>query len=159
MSITHEHVQHLARRGENLHKRLEKLREKLSGVTARAVRTLEVGTGALLGGVVTGHAGPDGGKIAHVPIDLGAGLILNLLGYFDAAGDEYSPHLNNFGDGFLASYLSSLGFGIGNNKRTTGTWFPPKQVAAGAAGGAIASGEVSPAQMAAILDRVQAARQ
>ena len=165
-NITHEHVQHLARRGESLYKRLEKMKEKLSGATAKAVRTLEVSSAALVGGIIQGKSGPDTGKgegkFLHVPIDLGAGLALNLLGYFDAAGDEYSSHLNNFGDGFLASYLSNLGFGMGNNWRLSGKFslgggttptLPPGTTTAPAV-----AGEVSPQAMAEILARVNAAR-
>ena len=64
---------------------------------------------------------PNGAHIMHVPVDLGAGLILNLLGYFDAAG-SYSEHLNNFGDGFLAAYVSNLGFHIGDNWKKNGAF-------------------------------------
>lgn len=160
-NISREHVHHLARRGEHLYKRLEKLREKLSGTTARAVRTLEVSAAAVVGGVIQGKAGPEGAHIMHVPTDLGLGLALNVLGYFDAAGDEYSEHLNNLGDGFLASYLSNIGFGWGNTWRTTGklNLFGPKGAAAGlpAAPPVMAQGEISPNQMAEIVERVRAA--
>jgi hypothetical protein len=153
-NITHEHVQHLHKRGESLYRRLEALKEKLSGTTAKAVRTLEVSTAALVGGVIQGKAGPDGAHIMHVPVDLGAGLLLNLLGYFDAAGDEYSEHLNNFGDGFLGAYLSSLGFGMGKAWKETGkfslTTKTPAQLPTAAAG------TISPDQMQDIIARVRA---
>ncbi len=161
-NITHEHVQHLHRRGQQLHQRLTALKEKLSGTTARAVRTLEVATAATLAGVIQGKAGPSGATlpVIGVPVDLGAGLLLNLLGYFDAAGDEYSEHLNNFGDGFLAAYLSNLGFSMGNNWRTTGKLLPAKATPAladAAAAPAVSQGDVSPEQMADIIRRVRAA--
>lgn len=155
------HVHHLAHRAHSLHRRLEALREKLSGTTARAVRTLEVSAAALAGGVIQGKAGPEGAHLFHVPIDLGLGLALNVLGYFDAAGDEYSEHLNNLGDGFLASYLSNVGFGWGNSWRTTGKLFGAKAAPAALPGPAappVVQGNISPEAMAEIIARVNAAK-
>ena len=158
-NITHEYVAHLHKRGQSLYKRLEALKEKLSGTTAKAVRTLEVSTAAVVGGVIQGKGGPDGAKFMHVPIDLGAGLLLNLLGYFDAAGDEYSDHLNNFGDGFLAAYMSGLGFSVGQNWRATGKFSLglQKQVQQLAAPTAASGPMISPEQMAEIVARARAA--
>ena len=150
----------IAHRAHSLHRRLEKMREKLSGTTAKAVRTLEVSAAALAGGVIQGKAGPEGAHLFHVPVDLGLGLALNVLGYFDAAGDEYSDHLNNLGDGFLASYLSNVGFGWGNTWRTTGKLFGPKAAPMLAPAGpapAAVQGEISPQAMAEIVERVRRA--
>jgi len=154
------HVHHLAHRAHSLHRRLEALRDKLSGTTARAVRTLEVSAAALAGGVIQGKAGPEGAHLFHVPVDLGLGLALNVLGYFDAAGEEYSEHLNNLGDGFLASYLSNVGFGWGNTWRTTGKLFGPKAAPMplpppGAP--PMVQGEVSEDRIREIMERVRAA--
>lgn len=157
-NITHEHVAHLHKRGQSLYRRLEALKEKLSGTTAKAVRTLEVGAAAVAGGLIQGKGGPGGATVFHVPIDLGAGLLLNLLGYFDAAGDEYSDHLNNFGDGFLAAYLSGLGFSVGNNWRETGKFSLSTKAPAQLAAPTAASGPmISPEQMAEIVSRARAA--
>lgn len=153
-------LESLRKRGQSLYKRLENLREKLSGTTAKAVRTLEVSAAAIAGGVIQGKAGPDGATIAHVPVDLGLGLALNVLGYFDAAGEEYSGHLNNFGDGFLASYLSNMGFHYGNKWREEGKLpLPFSKSNAALPGGtpAVAQGEISPDQMANIIARVREA--
>jgi len=150
------HVHHLAHRAHSLHRRLEALRAKLSGTTARAVRTLEVSAGALVGGVIQGKAGPEGAHVLHVPVDLGLGLALNVLGYFDAAGD-YSEHLNNLGDGFIASYLSNVGFGWGNSWRTTGKLFGPKAAPAALPGAPapVVQGDISPQKMAEIIARTR----
>jgi hypothetical protein len=159
MTTTAHHA--IAHRAHSLSRRLEKMREKLSGTTAKAVRTLEVSAAALAGGVLQGKAGPEGAHIFHVPVDLGLGLALNVLGYFDAAGDEYSDHLNNLGDGFLASYLSNVGFGWGNTWRTTGKLFGPKaaapMLAPAAPAPVVAQGTLSPEAMAEIVERVRRA--
>lgn len=160
-NIGREHIEYLARKGQALQRRLESVKERLSGTTKKAVRTLEVATAAGIGGVIQGRAGEPGSSVMGIPTDLGLGLALNLAGYFDAAGD-YSDHLNNLGDGFLASFTSSVGFGWGNNWRQTGKFqltskpgddrFLPGSPAAPTS----ASGEISPAQMADIVARVRA---
>lgn len=160
-NIGREHVEFLAKRGQALHRRLEGLKERLTGATRKAVRTLEVAAAAGAGGLIQGKAGEEGSHIFHVPTDLGLGLGLNLLGYFNAAGD-HSEHLNNLGDGFLASFTSSVGFGWGNTWRTTGKFQltskpAPAGLPAGAGSPVASAGEISSHQMADIVARVRAA--
>jgi len=95
---------------QGLRARLEKVKEHAAKTTEKVVRTVEVGASALGFGMVQGRLGSV--EVMGVPVDLGAGVALNLLGYFGAAG-KYSDHLNNFGDGALASYLNTVGKGIG----------------------------------------------
>lgn len=118
-NLTREHVAHLHSRASALHKRVESLKARTEAMTQKFVRTLEVSAGAAVAGVIQGKAGPEGAHVMGVPVDLGAGLALNVLGYFDAAG-KHSDHLNNLGDGLLAGYVSQVGFGIGTKWRTTG---------------------------------------
>ena len=162
-NIGREHVEFLAKRGQALSRRIEGLKERLTGATRKAVRTIEVAAAAGAGGLIQGKAGPEGSHVMHVPTDLGLGLGLNLLGYFNAAGDQYSEHLNNLGDGFLASFTSSVGFGWGDSWRKTGKFQLSSKPSAGdlPAGAApvSASGEISSHQMADIVARVRAAAQ
>lgn len=109
-------VLHLLHRA---HQARDKVQAKMEKTTEKVVRTLELGVAAAAGGIIQGKAGPDGAHVMGVPVDLGIGLGLNLLGLFDVAG-KHSDHLNNLGDGFLAAYLSQAGFGIGSKWRTTG---------------------------------------
>jgi len=154
-NLTHEHFHALARAKASAERALEKVREKFEGKTVRAVRTVEVLSGALLGGILEGRAGAGGAHIFHVPANLGLGLLLNGLGYFDAAGD-HSEHLNNFGDGFLAAEVSNIGHGIGANWKAKGLAHlfdkSPAQIPATAV-----HGSISPDQMNDIVDRVRAA--
>ena len=161
VNITREHIAHLYNRGQQASRRLDALRDRLTGVTRKAVGTLETAAAAGVGGLIQGRAGAEGSHILHVPTDLGLGLVLNVLGYFNAAGD-YSEHLNNVGDGFLASFTSSVGFGWGAAWRETGKFSFGKPGAGG--GGALppgpatkSSGEIPAAQMADIVARVRAA--
>ena len=108
--ITKAHLGRLATRAEGLQKRLARFKEKASETTEKVVRTVEVGTMALGMGIVQGRAGSV--EIMGLPLELGTGVVLNLMGYFGAAG-KYSDHLNNFGDGALASYLTTVGRGVG----------------------------------------------
>lgn len=159
--ITHEHVQHLTRRNDTLAQKIEKLRHKGAKLTEKGVRSLEVVAGAAIGGLIQGMAKDQvaGSHVFRIPTDLGLGIGLNLAGFLDLAGDEWSHHLNNLGDGFLGAYFSDLGHAIGNRKRTTGSFFPPKG-AAGALPGVVAQGAVSPDQMAAhLLHQMQTAQQ
>ncbi len=158
MNVGIEHIRHVVRGRNALQRRLDSIQERLAGTTEKVIRTATVGGAAAIGGVIQGKAGPAGAHIFHIPVDLGLGVGLNLLGYFKAAGKQ-SHHLNNAGDGFLASFLSSLGFGWGNTWRERGTFFGAKGMSALPAPGApVASkGEVSAAQMADIVARVRAA--
>jgi hypothetical protein len=157
-NIGREHIQHLARKGHALQRRLDSIRDRLEGATTKLVRTVTVAAAAGVGGVIQGKAGPDGATIMHVPVDLG--FAFNVAGYFNAAG-KHSDHLNNIGDGLLACYVSSVGFGMGNTWRTTGKMFGSKggggALPPGGGSPAVSKGELSPAQMADIVARVRAA--
>lgn len=151
-NITEEHLHHMAKRHHHISKKFDALRDKFAGMTERAVRTVEVGAGAFLGGVLEGRT--DGGTVLHVPMNLGVGIALSAAGYLDLAGEEYSKHLNNFGDGFIGSYVGSKGYAFGQNWRNTGKLFGGGQ---GALPAAAASGELSDAQMAAVVERMRQA--
>ena len=156
-NITYEHLHHAVKKGESWRKRLEAYKEKLENATTKVVRTLEVGAAAAIGGIIQGKAGPDGAHFMHVPVDLGAGLVLSVLGYMDAAG-SYSDHLNNFGDGFVAAYTSNLGFHMGTSWKNTGKLFGGVKAAAGLPPPPpMVQGEISPEQMASIIANVRAA--
>lgn len=143
--ISKVHLSRLATRAEGLQKRLARFKEKTQETTEKVVRTVEVGTMALGMGVVQGRVGSV--EVLGVPLELGAGVALNVLGYFGAAG-KYSDHLNNFGDGALAAYLATVGKGVGvamKNKSLGGG--APRQVTGPAKG----VGDLSPDEIAAAV--------
>jgi hypothetical protein len=155
MNFTHEHAAHLIKKTKSLSQRLENMKEKFSGVTAKVIQTAEIGLGALAGGVIQGKAGPEGATFVHVPIDLGAGLVLNALSVFEVAG-AHSAHLGNVGDGLIASYVTTMGFNFGKSWHDTGKLFGHKDQGS-LPPATKASGTLDPSQMADILARVQRA--
>lgn len=159
-NITEEHLHHMAKRHHATMKKLDGLKDKFSGITERFVGTIEVGAGAWLGGAIEGRTG--GGTVLRVPINLGVGALLLVAGHLDLAGDQWSGHLNNLGNGLIGSYVSATGYAFGKRWRETGKLFgggghpwsdpygtslPPPAV----------HGDLSEAQMAAIVQRMQAA--
>lgn len=156
MDFTRQHVEHAVKRAHHFQGKFESIREKLEGVTQGTVETLEVSAGALLGGVIDGRMGKGSlPTIMHVPITLGAGIVLNVLGHFNVAGKQYSAHWCNVGNGFLANYLSHVGFQFGKNWQDRGSLFSKKSTAALPAA---AAGSLGEDQMAQILQRLQQAQ-
>lgn len=102
-----------ATRYEQLKGKIAGIRKKAEHVTEKFVRTVEVSGAAFAMGVANGRSNdPEGVNVAGVPVDLGAGISLQVLGYLGAAG-KHSDHLNNLGDGCLAHYAAVLGRGVG----------------------------------------------
>lgn len=128
MTLTHEHVRHLAKRNDSLMTKVEKLKARGAHLTKHGVQILEVSAGAAIGGLVQGAMKDP--HVARVPIDLAIGVGLTAAAALDLAGKEYSPHLANIGTGFIAAYASEKGFEIGLRKKTTGSFFGPKISAA-----------------------------
>jgi hypothetical protein len=119
-NLTHHHLHHAYSQAEKHKKKWEAYREKFSAVTEGAIRLVEVGGGAWLGGMLEAKTGQ--GTFMHVPINLGIGVALSAAGFLDLAG-EYSEHLNNVGDGFIASYAAATGYNFGKNWKETGKLF------------------------------------
>ena len=86
---------------------LKRLREKSSEQVESLVGTTEMATAAFAMGVIDGRWG--GVELVGVPLSLlvaGSGHLLGFLGV--APG-----HMHNFANGALASYLTTLGNGVG----------------------------------------------
>jgi len=124
IQVSKAHLTKAQERINSLQNRISKFRDHAAKTTEKVVRSVEVGAAALTVGIVQGRVGSV--EIMGVPFELGAGVALNLLGYFNAAG-KYSDHLCNFGDGALASYLTTVGKGVGGAMKA-------KSLGAGAAG-------------------------
>lgn len=82
-----------------------------------AIRTAEIGTGALALGLVQGTRKP-GEEYAPfgMPLELFSGLALHGAALFGVGG-KYSEHLSNFGDAGVSSYLYLVGRGLGEDWR------------------------------------------
>ena len=155
------HLIHQTKKVKTLTERLSAFRAHLSSPFQKALKTGGVATGALIGGVIQGKAGPQGATIAHLPIDLLAGAALNVAAVCNVAGKEHSQHLGNVGDGLIAAYVTDVGFKIGKKWHEEGHLFghgsPPSLPGAPTPGKV--SGPLSGEQLTEIINRVHAAGQ
>ena len=118
--------------------------------------TLETGTGAWAGGLLEGYT--DGKAIGPVPINLGIGAIALAVGHFNLATEKWSGHFINFGTGFLGSYFAAVGYKFGRSWKVSGKpWGGHSLSAPYAELPTAVHGDLSEAQMAAIVQRLQAA--
>lgn len=154
MNYTEAHVHHLAKKAHGFKSRLEEVLGKRASVVERAVSTLEIGAGAWAGGMVEGRT--QGGTFLHMPINLLAGLALNAAGYLgeDVFGEQWAPHLNNFGDGFIASWVAAHGFTFGQRWQQTGKFFGGVSVPAALPAPKPAAPPVSAGEMDAIINKM-----
>jgi len=120
MATSTTNMKKLVEYKDRLANQISKYKEKATETMGVVVQTTEIGVAAFGFGVMRGKFQDP--NLMGVPIDLMAGLGLHVLGFFGGAG-QYSSHSHNFGDGALASYLTSLGVGIGANwgKNNTST--------------------------------------
>lgn len=167
-NITEEHLHHMARRHHSTMKKLDGLRDRLSGMTGRFVGTIEVGVASWLGGAIEGRTA--GGTVLKIPYNLGAGVLFLAASHLDLAGEKWSEHLGNLGNGFLGSYVAATGYSFGKRWKDTGKmfgggghpWASPYESSWGpgpaeAPPGPAVHGDLSEAQMAAIVQRMQQA--
>jgi hypothetical protein len=155
-NITEEHLQHMAKRHHATMKVVDGFREKAQATAQRFFSTFETGAGAWLGGAVEGRTG--GGTVMKVPMNLGIGGVLLAVAHFDVAGKEWSSHINNLANGFIGSYVAATGYAFGKRWKETGklwgghSWSQPYGEVPPAV-----HGDLSESQMAAIVQRMQAA--
>jgi hypothetical protein len=110
MKLTANDLQRAATRAESMRNRLTNLKKRTEKVAERAVHTVEVGTSAFAFGLLQGKTG--GLEFVGVPAELIAGAGLHIAGFLGLGG-KMSSHLHGFGDGALASYLTTMGRGVG----------------------------------------------
>jgi len=118
MDITEAHLHHMAKRHHATMKQLDGLREKFTGFTKGFVSTLETGAAAWAGGAIEGRTG--GAALGPLPVNLGLGALLLAAGHMNLAGEQYSDHLNNIGNGFVGSYVAATGYSFGKQWRESG---------------------------------------
>jgi hypothetical protein len=159
MTITEEHLHHMAKRHHDTMRKFDAYKAKFAGLASKFVSTLEVSGGAFLGGVVEGKT--DGGLLMKVvPINLAAGAALLVVGHLPWAEERgVDAHLNNVGNGLVAGYVASKGYAFGKHWHDTGKLFGDKGATALPAGPSapVVHGEINEATMNAILARMQSA--
>lgn len=110
MNIAEAQLHQMARRHHAKMQKLDGIREKISGLSIRALSTLETGAGAWVGGLMDGKL--------QLPVNLslmfGVGFILL---EFTKPGERYRGHYGSIGNGFLGSYLARAGYRFGHRLR------------------------------------------
>jgi hypothetical protein len=171
-NITTEHLHHMARRHHATMQKLDSLRAKITDYAHKSFGLLETGAGAWVGGLVEGKFG--GAALGPLPYNLLAGVGFLVAGHMNLGGVQYSKHLENIGNGMVASYTSALGYSFGKRWRETGKafggggspWMHPYEngwpkhlqgAAAAPVAGQWPTTDPTPAQMAAIAQQMQAA--
>ena len=109
-ALTKSEMKSAGQRLHSLKKRIEGIKNHTEKTVEKVIRTAEVGGTAFAIGVLNGKTG--GVEIMGVPLELGAGIALNVLSYMGAAG-KMSDHVGNVGDGALASFATMEGVKIG----------------------------------------------
>jgi hypothetical protein len=95
--------------------RAETWKEKGEAVLGHVIQTVEVCLMTFGFGLSQGRYGAT--DVLGVPIELGSGVVMHLLGFFNVFG-KHADHAHNIGDGALGAYFHTLGVGIGDQWRT-----------------------------------------
>ena len=95
-----------------LRSRMAANRAATSRTIETIVHTSEVSSAAFVAGVAQGRW--HGIQFLGVPLDLGLAVALHVGAFIGLAG-KASPHLHGFGDGFLAAFLTTTGYGVGHD--------------------------------------------
>ena len=107
LQITRQDAERLLRTAQNARASIKRAKEHANEAVERVVQTVEVGSTAFGFGIINGRF--NGVEVLGVPLDALTGFGLHALGFFGVA----PQHLHNFGDGAMASYLTTTGAGIG----------------------------------------------
>ena len=119
--ITEEHLHHMAKRHHATMQKLNGLTETLRGYAQKGFGLLGTGAGAFAGGLFEGRT--NGSALAGVvPYNLLGGVAFLVASNF-IDNDMYSKHLENFGNGLVASYTSAIGYKFGKRWAETGQAF------------------------------------
>jgi hypothetical protein len=158
--VSEKHLHRFAHEAHKWREKFHGFREANAKAVERTVRTVTIAAGAFAAGTIDGRfdKGDGAPTIMHVPATLAIGVGLIAAGYAGAAGKDWSVHLHNFGDGFVANYAAAKGHKFGadwlhGGVRAAFGHAPsaPAQVAAAA------HGMPDPAQMAQAVANMQAA--
>jgi hypothetical protein len=124
LNITRQDAERLLRTAQNARASIKRAKEHANEAVDRVVQTVEVGSTAFGFGILNGRFG--GVEVLGVPLDALASFSMHGLAFFGVAPD----HLHNFGDGAMASYLTTTGAGIGRAMAVRAGAAAPMQKAA-----------------------------
>lgn len=106
-TLTNKQIEELENAALRSRNALKRVKEQAEKSVAAVVSTAEIATAAFTMGLLDGRYG--GVEVLGVPLSLGAAGASHLAGFLGLA----SEHMHSFGNGFLASYLTTLGNGVG----------------------------------------------
>jgi len=107
LNITRQDAERLLRTAQNARASIKRAKEHANEAVERMVQTVEVGSTAFSFGIINGRF--NGVEVLGVPLDALAAFSMHAIAFFGVAPD----HMHNFGDGAMASYLTTSGAGIG----------------------------------------------
>ena len=110
VNLSQTEVLDLRRRAESAISRARSALAKADVAVDKVVHATVTGGSAFMFGVVQGRYG--GVEIVGVPVDLGAAVLLHAAGFMGIGG-KASEYMHAAGNGALASYLTTLGRGVG----------------------------------------------
>lgn len=106
-TLTAKQIEELENTALRAKDRVKRMKEKGDAAVMKVVSAAELSTAAFTMGVIDGRYG--GVELMGIPLSLGLAATAHLGAFLGIASD----HLHSFGNGFLASYLSNLGNGVG----------------------------------------------
>jgi hypothetical protein len=109
-SISKADIMKMQKRITSLQSRAKNALAEAEGVMEGVVTAMEVGGAAFGLGVVQGRYGPQ--DIWGIPLDLAVAIGMHGVA-LSGAGGEMKTHFQAFGNGALASYLNTVGRGLG----------------------------------------------
>ena len=118
MQVSLKSLEEMDKRVESARKSLKRAKDEAEATVFQVVQTAEVSGTAFALGIMNGRW--ESPQFLGIPVDLGVGLASHLLAFMDVAPE----HLHNVGDGGLASYLSGLGNGIGEQMLVSSRQLP-----------------------------------
>lgn len=121
MHVGEQHLHHLAKRLHSANRTIDEFLAKRHIRYAVLVNAAEIGAGAWLGGMIEGKTNNGTLPLVKMPINLGVGVGLSVLGLLDFTG-RYGTHLANVGAGFLGSYAATMGYAFGKKWADTGSF-------------------------------------
>lgn len=107
MQMSLRQLEDIARQAKANKDKVKRYKEEAQKAINGVVNVVEVNGTAFGMGVVNGRFGNP--QLLGVPVDLGAGVAMQIASLFDVAPE----HLRAIGNGLTATYFSALGTGIG----------------------------------------------
>lgn len=107
MNMTLRQLEDLAKQAKSNKDKVKKYKEEAQKAVNGILNVVEVNGTAFGMGVINGRF--QNPQLLGVPVDLGAGVAMQIMSLFDLAPE----HLRAVGNGLTSTYFSALGTGIG----------------------------------------------